>query len=221
MSCCFGQVWARKYRWWVKPDLCIFITGTPYRGCCCRTVAYCLYICRWWCLCIWGESVWTAGYWSRSSWGTLYIHLQLSLLLFSFSRLEKIMVFLCWILMLLNIWWFGLHLTLFHYFSPWPYYRMLKWAIGVTYVGLVMLSSLLWIFNAIYITILRGGNITVKLTIRLGLVNFVAINLLFLILNQTLPRLLDSPSLENMHAKIISCGARHSAIITGMSYLCS
>ncbi|XP_015876568.2 ultraviolet-B receptor UVR8 isoform X1 [Ziziphus jujuba] len=31
---------------------------------------------------------------------------------------------------------------------------------------------------------------------------------------ETLPRLLDSPSLENMHAKIISCGARHSAIIT-------
>lgn len=31
---------------------------------------------------------------------------------------------------------------------------------------------------------------------------------------ETLPRLLDSPSLENTHAKNISCGARHSAIIT-------
>lgn len=35
-------------------------------------------------------------------------------------------------------------------------------------------------------------------------------------LNQTLPRLLDAPSLENVHAKIVSCGARHSAVITGM-----
>ena len=39
---------------------------------------------------------------------------------------------------------------------------------------------------------------------------------LFLFLIQTLPRLLDSPSLENIHAKVISCGARHSAIIAGM-----
>ncbi|KAF7816395.1 ultraviolet-B receptor UVR8 isoform X1 [Senna tora] len=31
---------------------------------------------------------------------------------------------------------------------------------------------------------------------------------------QTLPKLLDSPSLENLHAKKISCGARHSALIT-------
>jgi len=31
---------------------------------------------------------------------------------------------------------------------------------------------------------------------------------------ETLPRLLDAPSLENMHAKTISCGARHSAIVT-------
>ncbi|XP_040987744.1 ultraviolet-B receptor UVR8-like isoform X4 [Juglans microcarpa x Juglans regia] len=31
---------------------------------------------------------------------------------------------------------------------------------------------------------------------------------------ETLPRLLDAPSLENMHAKFVSCGARHSAIIT-------
>lgn len=31
---------------------------------------------------------------------------------------------------------------------------------------------------------------------------------------ETLPRLLDAPSLENAHAKIVSCGARHSAIIT-------
>lgn len=32
---------------------------------------------------------------------------------------------------------------------------------------------------------------------------------------QTLPRLLDSPSLESKHAKIASCGARHSVIVTG------
>ncbi|TKY56786.1 Ultraviolet-B receptor UVR8 [Spatholobus suberectus] len=31
---------------------------------------------------------------------------------------------------------------------------------------------------------------------------------------QTLPRLVDSPSLENMHAKNISCGARHTALVT-------
>ncbi|GMH19068.1 hypothetical protein Nepgr_020909 [Nepenthes gracilis] len=31
---------------------------------------------------------------------------------------------------------------------------------------------------------------------------------------ETLPRLLDAPSLENVHAKIVSCGARHSAIAT-------
>lgn len=34
-------------------------------------------------------------------------------------------------------------------------------------------------------------------------------------LNQTIPRLLDAPSLENVHAKLVSCGARHSAVITG------
>ncbi|CAK9134824.1 unnamed protein product [Ilex paraguariensis] len=31
---------------------------------------------------------------------------------------------------------------------------------------------------------------------------------------ETLPRLLDAPSLENMHAKIVACGARHSTIVT-------
>ncbi|XP_047152230.1 ultraviolet-B receptor UVR8-like isoform X1 [Vigna umbellata] len=31
---------------------------------------------------------------------------------------------------------------------------------------------------------------------------------------QTLPRLVDSPSLENIHAKNISCGARHTALVT-------
>ncbi|KAK6270757.1 hypothetical protein POUND7_007855 [Theobroma cacao] len=31
---------------------------------------------------------------------------------------------------------------------------------------------------------------------------------------ETLPRLLDAPSLENTHAKVVSCGARHSAVIT-------
>ncbi|KAK6933109.1 Regulator of chromosome condensation, RCC1 [Dillenia turbinata] len=32
---------------------------------------------------------------------------------------------------------------------------------------------------------------------------------------QTLPRLLDAPCLENMHAKIVSCGARHSVVVAG------
>ncbi|XP_077238918.1 ultraviolet-B receptor UVR8-like isoform X2 [Tasmannia lanceolata] len=32
---------------------------------------------------------------------------------------------------------------------------------------------------------------------------------------ETLPRLLEAPSLENRHGKIVSCGARHSAVITG------
>ncbi|KAK4403307.1 Ultraviolet-B receptor UVR8 [Sesamum angolense] len=31
---------------------------------------------------------------------------------------------------------------------------------------------------------------------------------------ETLPRLLDAPSLENVHAKVVSCGARHSAVVT-------
>ncbi|GLT93047.1 hypothetical protein SLE2022_108530 [Rubroshorea leprosula] len=31
---------------------------------------------------------------------------------------------------------------------------------------------------------------------------------------ETLPRLLEAPSLENTHANVITCGARHSAIIT-------
>jgi hypothetical protein len=34
--------------------------------------------------------------------------------------------------------------------------------------------------------------------------------------HQTLPRLLEAPSLENIHAKTVSCGARHSAIISGL-----
>eukprot|EP00268_Persea_americana_P023438 TRINITY_DN2303_c0_g1_i16.p1 TRINITY_DN2303_c0_g1~~TRINITY_DN2303_c0_g1_i16.p1 ORF type:complete len:465 (+),score=105.36 TRINITY_DN2303_c0_g1_i16:253-1647(+) len=33
---------------------------------------------------------------------------------------------------------------------------------------------------------------------------------------ETLPRLLDAPCLENKRATIVSCGARHSAIVTGM-----
>ncbi|XP_022765107.1 ultraviolet-B receptor UVR8-like isoform X2 [Durio zibethinus] len=31
---------------------------------------------------------------------------------------------------------------------------------------------------------------------------------------ETLPRILDAPSLENTHVKVVSCGARHSAVIT-------
>jgi alpha-tubulin suppressor-like RCC1 family protein len=31
---------------------------------------------------------------------------------------------------------------------------------------------------------------------------------------ETIPRLLDAPSLENVHAKVVSCGARHSAVLT-------
>lgn len=46
---------------------------------------------------------------------------------------------------------------------------------------------------------------------------FVPLTLIFIVfLNQTLPRLLDAPSLENVHAKRVSCGARHTAVITGM-----
>lgn len=38
---------------------------------------------------------------------------------------------------------------------------------------------------------------------------------------QTLPRLLDAPSVENVNAKVVSCGARHSAIVTGTSlFIC-
>lgn len=32
---------------------------------------------------------------------------------------------------------------------------------------------------------------------------------------EALPRLLDSPCLEGKNAKMVSCGARHSAIVTG------
>lgn len=31
---------------------------------------------------------------------------------------------------------------------------------------------------------------------------------------ETLPRLLDAPSVENANAKVVSCGARHSAIVS-------
>lgn len=46
---------------------------------------------------------------------------------------------------------------------------------------------------------------------------FVPLTLVFIeFLNQTLPRLLDAPSLENVHSKSVSCGARHTAVIAGM-----
>ncbi|GKV10040.1 hypothetical protein SLEP1_g21463 [Rubroshorea leprosula] len=34
---------------------------------------------------------------------------------------------------------------------------------------------------------------------------------------ETLPKLLDAPLLDDKHAKTVSCGARHSAILTGMT----
>lgn len=34
---------------------------------------------------------------------------------------------------------------------------------------------------------------------------------------QTVPRLLDAPVLENVIAKMVSCGARHSVIQTGIT----
>ncbi|KAJ0855699.1 putative regulator of chromosome condensation 1/beta-lactamase-inhibitor protein II [Helianthus annuus] len=37
---------------------------------------------------------------------------------------------------------------------------------------------------------------------------------------ETLPRLLDDPSLENEHARVVSCGARHSAIVTDEKVFC-
>nr|XP_043632411.1 ultraviolet-B receptor UVR8-like isoform X2 [Erigeron canadensis] len=37
---------------------------------------------------------------------------------------------------------------------------------------------------------------------------------------ETLPRLLDAPSLENERAKVVSCGARHSAVVTDGKVFC-
>ncbi|KAI7732850.1 hypothetical protein M8C21_017325 [Ambrosia artemisiifolia] len=37
---------------------------------------------------------------------------------------------------------------------------------------------------------------------------------------ETLPRLLDAPSLENEHARVVSCGARHSAVVTDGKVFC-
>ncbi|MFS8012818.1 putative regulator of chromosome condensation 1/beta-lactamase-inhibitor protein II [Helianthus anomalus] len=37
---------------------------------------------------------------------------------------------------------------------------------------------------------------------------------------ETLPRLIDDPSLENEHARVVSCGARHSAIVTDEKVFC-
>lgn len=37
------------------------------------------------------------------------------------------------------------------------------------------------------------------------------------VLFQTVPRSLDAPILENVIAKLVSCGARHSAIQTGIT----
>ncbi|XP_076882356.1 ultraviolet-B receptor UVR8-like [Bidens hawaiensis] len=37
---------------------------------------------------------------------------------------------------------------------------------------------------------------------------------------ETLPRLLDAPSLENENARIVSCGARHSAVVTDGKVFC-
>jgi len=39
----------------------------------------------------------------------------------------------------------------------------------------------------------------------------------FASLSQSIPRLLDAPCLESKQAKMVSCGARHSAILTGTS----
>ncbi|KAJ9540173.1 hypothetical protein OSB04_026679 [Centaurea solstitialis] len=37
---------------------------------------------------------------------------------------------------------------------------------------------------------------------------------------ETLPRLLDAPSMENEHARVVSCGARHSAVVTEGKVFC-
>ncbi|KAD5962036.1 hypothetical protein E3N88_13509 [Mikania micrantha] len=37
---------------------------------------------------------------------------------------------------------------------------------------------------------------------------------------ETLPRLLDAPSLENENARVVSCGARHSAVVTDGKVFC-
>lgn len=36
-------------------------------------------------------------------------------------------------------------------------------------------------------------------------------------LPQTVPKLLETPILESKRAKVVSCGARHSAVLTGMN----
>lgn len=64
----FWLVWARKYWWWAKSNLCIFLTGNSDRESCCRPVAHCLHFCWWWCLHIWWESVWTVRNWCWSTW---------------------------------------------------------------------------------------------------------------------------------------------------------
>ena len=67
LLCCLIQVWARKYRGWAKPGLCIFATGHQDRGRRCWTLAHCLYIFRWKCLLIRWKSVWAARHrsWPR------------------------------------------------------------------------------------------------------------------------------------------------------------
>lgn len=42
-------------------------------------------------------------------------------------------------------------------------------------------------------------------------------NYIGFVLFQTVPRFLDAPVLENVVAKMVSCGARHSAIQTGIT----
>ncbi|KAF9602944.1 hypothetical protein IFM89_032826 [Coptis chinensis] len=37
---------------------------------------------------------------------------------------------------------------------------------------------------------------------------------------ETLPRVLEAASMEDKHAKIVSCGARHTAVVTGTPNLC-
>ncbi|KAK1421298.1 hypothetical protein QVD17_23513 [Tagetes erecta] len=37
---------------------------------------------------------------------------------------------------------------------------------------------------------------------------------------ETLPRLLDAPGLEKEHARVVSCGARHSAVVTDGKVFC-
>lgn len=64
-----SSVWTREYRWCFKSNMCIIYPGNQDARRCCRFVAHCMYICRWWCVFVWRKPVWAAWHWFWSSWG--------------------------------------------------------------------------------------------------------------------------------------------------------